>query len=113
MLIRLLSASQVVLLCNTTIIHLFFNGHAYSRPASSGFHYLPRHPGFDNLAPWALIDVDFQDVGAPLDNDSDVWPIQVSDPNPIRWRSWLERFGGVEWGMPLWNLEDLLRGCVV
>lgn len=109
-LIRLLSASQVVLWCNSSNIYLFFAGRAYMRPTSSGFSYLPEGPGYYN-PPWALIDVDYRDKGAPVDGDSNIWPIQVSGPNPIQWKYWLRQTGGREWGMSLWSFTELLCGC--
>ncbi len=63
MLMWLVSAHQVVLLCDSTDIHLFYHGQVYFWLMESGFRYLPGHKGTLYYPIWALIDVDFQDHG--------------------------------------------------
>ena len=109
MLARLISAGQVVLLCDSSDVYLFFHGQVYGRSTQSGFGDLPKRRG--KYCPvWALIDVDFKDRGAPLDSTSNAWPIQASSPNPIRWKSWRKQYGAAELGMPLWNKKELMAG---
>jgi len=109
MLARLISAGQVVLLCGSLKIYLFYQGRVYMRLTQFGIESLPKRRG--KYCPvWALIDVDFNDRGPPLSSTSNVWPIQASSPNPIRWKSWRKQYGAAELGMPLWNKKELMAG---
>ena len=113
MLVRLISAHQVVLLCDSENLFLFYAGQTYSRPAAIGFGGLPERLHTSYYPVWALIDVDFQDRGPGIESHSDIWPIQTSSPKPQRWRSWSKQFGAVVLGMPLWNIKDLMMGYVL
>lgn len=108
-LVRLITAQQVVVLCDERNIHLFFGGQVYSRPTALGFEDLPNRRT-NTYSLWALIDVDHRTQGPPLSRTSNVWPVQASFPDPQRWRLWVKQFRGVEWGMPLWNPEELVEG---
>ena len=111
MLARLISAGQAVLLCGSFNIYLFYQGQVYMRLTQFGIDDLPIRR--EKYCPvWALIDVDFNDRGAPLDSTSNAWPIQASSPNPIRWKSWRKQYGAAELGMPLWNKKELMAGYV-
>ena len=111
MLVRLISARQVVLFCNGNTTYLFYCGNVYSRPIDSGFRNLPGHP---NLHPiWALINVDYKDRGPPISGGTNVWPIQASSPNPVRWNLWLRRNGGALLGFPKWSVKELAEGYVL
>ena len=112
MLARLISADQVVLLCDFNNIHLFYRGRVYMRLAQFGIENLPKHQEIPYCPVWALIDVDFNDRGPPLSSTSNVWPTQASSPNPIRWKSWRKQYGAAELGMPLWSKEELMAGYV-
>ena len=112
MLARLISAHQVVLLYSNFKVHLFYHGQVYTRPAESGFDYLPRHQKTRYCPIWALIDVDSRDQGPPITPDDNIWPIQMSCPNPVRWKSWRKQNRAVLLGMPLWNMEELMEGYV-
>ena len=113
MLAQLISAQQVVLLCNSRVIRLLYQGQVYSRKTESGFDNLPTHLKALYCPIWALIDVDFEDRGPPIETDSDVWPIQASSPNPARWKLWAKHFDPALWGMPLWDMRELNEGCVL
>jgi len=111
MLARLLSNQQVVVLCDNDQVHLFYRDQVYARPTALGFVDLPVHREHPSRSVWGLIDVDFQDHGPPISSDLTVWPIQASSEKPIRWRSWQKQLRGAAlWGMPLWNLEELVEG---
>ena len=111
MLARLISADQVVLLCGSDNIYLFYQDQVYMRLTQFGIDGLPIRR--EKYCPvWALIDVDFSDRGPPLDSTSNAWPIQVSFPSRIRWKSWRKQYGAAELGMPLWNEKELMTGCV-
>jgi len=111
MLARLISADQVVVLCGSLNIYLFYQGRVYMRLTQFGLGDFPEHQG--KYCPvWTLIDVDFNDRGPPLDSTSNAWPIQASSPNRIRWKSWLKQYQGAKFGMPLWNMEELVAGYV-
>jgi len=112
MLARLISADQVVLLCDSINTYLFYQGRVYTRLTQFGIGSLPKHQEIPYCPVWALIDVDFNDRGPPLSSTSNVWPIQASSPNPIRWKSWQKQYGAAELGMPLWNEEELMAGYV-
>jgi hypothetical protein len=112
MLARLISARQVVLLCNSRVIRLFYQGQVYCRPSESGFYDLPTHSKTPYCPIWALIDMDFEDKEPPIESDSDVWPIQASSPNSVRWKFWAKQFDPALWGMPLWDMRELNEGCV-
>ena len=112
MLARLVSARQVVLLCDGFEIRLLYQGQVYSRPSESGFRHLPKHSKKPYCPIWALIDVDFKGKEPFIPPDSNVWPIQASSPNPARWKSWAKQFISAVWGMPLWDMRELNEGCV-
>ena len=112
MLARLISAGQVVALCGSLNIYLFYQGQVYVRLTQFGTRGLPEHQGM-YCPVWILIDVDFNDRGPPLSSTSNAWPIQVSSPNPVRWKSWLKQCRGAKLGMPLWNMEELVAGYVL
>ena len=107
----LLSKQQVVLLCCSAHAYLFYRDMVYFQPTSHAFLGLPVHREHPNRGLWTPIDVDYDTRGPPLTGDQNVWPIQVSSPKPIRWRSWLKQLDGALWGMPLWSLEELIEGC--
>jgi len=45
-------------------------------------------------------------------DDLNLWPIQASFPDPVRWKAWRKQLRGALYGMPLWNTEDLVKGYV-
>ena len=108
---RLISARQVVLLCNGRTTYLFYCGNVYSRPTDSGFENLPGHPDVHPI--WALINLDFKDQGPPIEEGVNVWPIQASSPNPVRWNLWLQRTQGALLGFPKWSVKELAEGYVL
>jgi hypothetical protein len=110
MLARLASAYQVVLLCDISDVFLFYRGKVYFRPDSSGFRNLPESQGKTYCPVWALIDVDFRETGPRFTGSSNIWPIQTSSPNPNRWKLWREQLGAPLLGMPLWSMEELMKG---
>ena len=107
----LLSKNQVVLLRDDRGVWLFYQDNVFSQPAKSGFKYLPQKPGYCPM--WALIDVNDQDSGIAFHLGSNIWPIHVSPPDPIRWRSWHKQSKTALWGMPLWEIEELVEGYVL
>ena len=109
MLARLISAHQVVLLCDNSELHLFYRGQVYYQSTES-YITLPQSP----YPIWSLIDVDFQDRGPPCDitGNLDVWPIQTSSPKPVRWQCWSKQIDAAILGMPLWTMEELIEGYV-
>ena len=110
---NLISAHQVVLFCNPIHMILFFCGRVYIRLMTSGFdNYLPKHSTERYCPIWALIDMNYNDQGPSITGQSNIWPIQMSSPSPIRWKSWQKRNKVALWGMPLWNEEELTRGYV-
>jgi hypothetical protein len=112
MLARLISARQVVLLCDTSNTYLFYHQRVHTRPTASGFEDLPRLQETPYYPIWALIDVDFQDYGPPITGSSNIWPIQTSSPDPARWKLWQKQNEAALLGMPLWSMEELMKGCV-
>ena len=88
LLVRLISAHQVVLLCDSGDAWLFYNGRVYLQLVRSGFKNLPRYKPSSYRPVWTLVDVDFKITEPPVKN-SNVWPIQSSPPDSIRWKSWV------------------------
>ena len=113
MLVRLVSARQVVLLLDRQEVTLFYAGKVYYRAVSDGLLHIPKPAGKNIYPAWALIDADWLDSGPPLSATSEVWPIQASSPNPVQWKSWSKQFDAAEWGMPLWTMHELLYGYVL
>jgi len=109
---RLFSTHQVALLCNTTWAYLFYRGKVYRRPATNGFWDLPENPERLYSPIFALIDVGCGDQGPNLGRDANVWPIQVSSPNPAQWKHWIGQNRAAALGMPLWSTEELMQGYV-
>jgi hypothetical protein len=110
LLARLISARQVVLLYGVSGIRLFFKGRVYSRPAVYGFGSLPRRPGAQYSPIWMLTDIDNKSEALPFPTGLKVWPIQASSPNPARWKVWQKQYGAALWGMPLWDMKELMEG---
>ena len=105
---QLISAGQAVLLCDNYNVWLFYRGKVHFRPVDSSFRSLPKKTPYCPI--WALIEVDYQDHGPPFHLGSNIWPIQASSPNPIRWRSWHKQNNAALWEIPLWGMEDLMSG---
>ena len=59
-----------------------------------------------------LVDVDGHDHGPPIGAGENIWPIQASSPNPIRWKSWRKQYDATLLGMPLWKMDELVEGYV-
>ena len=108
MLAWLISANQVVVLCDSSEAHLFYHGQVYFRQAKAGFKGLPRQNGYYPV--WTLIDVDYRDRGPDIPTDSRIWPFQTTSPNLDRWKAWSKQSGATLLGMPLWNVEELMAG---
>ena len=107
---RLISARQVVLMCNNSAVYLFYHGQVYSRQAGLGFEGIPTHKRDQYCPMWALIDVDYQDRGPRITSSSEMWPIQASSPHPARWKLWRKQYRAAVWGMPLWTMGELREG---
>ena len=113
MLARLIATHQVVLLCDSSDAYLFYCGQVYYHPMNdSVFHNLPAHKNIPYCPILSLIDVDYKDRGPPFESSSNIWPIQVSSPNPIRWKSWAKQNKAAVLGMPLWSTDELTEGYV-
>ena len=110
MLAQLLSAHQVVLYYSLERTILFYRGEVYTRSAQSGFRDLPYHPGISYCPVWTFIDMDYSNTPPPMARESRIWPIQASSPRPSRWESWRKQTGAALLGMPLWNMEELVKG---
>jgi len=112
MLVRLISARQVVFLLSRHRVTLFYAGQAYYRSATNAFLYIPSPVGKNEHYAWALIDLDCLNSEPPLDGTTQVWPIQASSPNPVRWKLWSKQSSTAIWGLPLWTMDELMLGCV-
>jgi len=112
MLAQLISAHEVVLLCNITRILLFYRGGVYLRPANLGFEFLPTPPIGLYYPIWALIDVSYLHE-PPITEESNIWPVQTSSPNPVRWKAWSKANNAALLGMPLWSMQELMEGYVL
>ena len=112
MLARLISAHQVVLLCDDPETHLFYHGKVYSRSISFGFKDLPRRRVMGYCPIWALIDVGSSAWEPPIVEAMVVWPIQASS-NPGQWRWWNKQYRTALLGMPRWNTKELVGGCAI
>lgn len=111
MLARLISARQTVILCDNADVHLFYRGQVYHRTGPS-LGSLPSHKLLRSCPVWMLIDADLGSQGPPITRSSNVWPIHASSPSPDRWKSWKKQLKAVSLGMPKWNMDDLIQGCV-
>jgi len=111
MLAQLISTQEVVLLCDSYKILLFFRGRVYHRSTNSGFDFLPTPPITLYYPIWALVDVGLRQE-PPITESSYIWPVQTSSPNPIRWRDWSKHNKAALLGMPLWSMEELSEGYV-
>ena len=110
MLVRLMAADQVVLLYQASGLHLFYHGELYFRSDTSGFSYLPECR--TKYLIWTLVDADFTEEGPPFCLESNIWPIQASSANPRTFAMWVEQYEAPTLGMPLWNMKELIEGCV-
>ena len=108
MLARLISAKQVVLLFAKSTLYLFFCGKVYEQ-LSCRFRGLPTRQKV-RFPIWALIDADTLSQPSLIDHSDDIWPVQASSPQPIRWKAWKKQFGAVLIGMPVWNMRELMAG---
>ena len=113
MLARLIVKKQIVLLCTTHRIYLFYGGKVYSRPRADGFIFLPTLKSErDDRSIWSLIDMDYRKVEPPLTGDFVTWPIQAASPNPARYSAWEKQYRAASLGMPEWSEKDLKAGYV-
>ena len=103
MLTRLIPADQVVLVCGTQDIHIFYDGKVYHWPNLISFEDLQEEQRWPI---WALIDWDLK-VVPPLKKEG-TWPIQVSSPDSSRWRGWRKQHKSYLLGMDLWNMDELV-----
>ena len=111
MLAWLISVDQVVLLCTADDNYLFYCGQVYVRSTSVGFRGLPVRQNVEYFPIWALIDMDYKKSDPHIRADSDIWPIQASSPNPVRWAPWVKQNGAALLGMPVWSMRELKEGC--
>jgi len=112
MLARLISAGQVVLLYQAPTIYLFYRGEVYFRSGSGGLTLVPLRLRMNYCPIFALIDGDYEGQGVSLGGNSAIWPIQATSPNPERWKEWMKQNSASLLGMPLWNVEELVKGYV-
>lgn len=110
MLVRLITARQVVLLCGGDQVFLFYHGEVYRRSMPFGLSYLPRHREGRSWPIWTLIDM--EKGSSPTGNSSNIWPVQVTSPNFCNWKGWFKQWDGTMLGMPKWNVEELMEWCV-
>lgn len=110
MLARLLSTKQVVLFSSSSLLYLFFDGRVYLS-TTGHFLNLPKHREKYDL--WALVDLDIQSSGPSVPVGSHIWTMQVSPPDPSRYKDWRKQANAALWGMPLWSMEELLAGYVL
>ena len=111
MLVRLISDGQVVVLCDSFNVNLFYGDQVYRQAMSSNFRGLPERKGVRYHPIWALIDVDYDNRGPPMSSATNIWPVQASSPKPIRWKAWRKQNKAGLFGIPLWNTEELTKGC--
>jgi len=112
MLAQLISTQEVVLLCDSNRILLFFCNKLYHRLTISGFDFLPIPPPGRKHPIWALVDQG-RPKEPPITESTDIWPVQTSSLNPIQWANWAKHNKAAMLGMPLWNMEELKIGFVL
>lgn len=112
MLVRLISAGQVVLMRHSSEIYLFYRGRVYSQSVVPGTWGLPKRSQMEYCHIWTLFDVDFESKEPQPGSHPDTWPIQTTSPNPNRWKSWSKQARATLLGMPLWNMVELMKGYV-
>ena len=112
LLAQLISTKEVVLLCDSNRILLFFYDGLYHRLTSSGFNFLPKPPSGKNHDIWTLIDTgDLKEP--PITESLHIWPVQTSSPNPIRWSNWVKHNKAALVGLPQWEMDELKKGFVL
>ena len=111
MLLRLMSANQVVLLFTGSALYLFCDEHVYMR-VPGYFLNLPTFQGASRFPIWTLVDADDLNHAPPINVSQNIWPIQASSPNPNRWNTWSKRRDAALLGMPLWDIHELMEGYV-
>ena len=109
MLARLILAGQSILLSTQSRLYLFHEGEVHRR-AAVDFAYIPTHKLDEQFTMWTLIDSGT--TQPPIENWCLIWPIQVSSPDPIRWKIWRKQRSAALLGMPLWNIVELEEGYV-
>ena len=112
MLVRLISAREVVILCSDKKVRLFYRGKVYSRPVSHNFEDLPSRQKTRYCRIWTLIDADEESGELFIPRDANIWPLLACSPKSSRWTSWFKQYGASLLGMPLWTVEELLAGYV-
>ena len=112
MLARLISAKQIVLVYTASYVLLFYHGTVYTRRPAD-FSGVPRHRKHPFFFAWALIDADSSIQQPPICNLHYIWPIQASSPQPTRWQGWSKQRKAFVWGMPLWNMKELMQAYVL
>jgi len=113
MLARLIASRQVVILCDNDEAYLFFHGQVYNHSMDDRpFRYLPKHKHIPYCPILALIDVDYVKREPPIKSSVNIWPIQASSPNPVRWKVWSKQNNAALLGMPAWSVDELAEAYV-
>lgn len=112
MLAQLVSANQAVLLSTQSTLYLFYQGQVYKQKGV-GFPHIPTHRWDEDFTMWTLIDSDTLTQPPIIGHGSDIWPIQVSPPNPSWWKSWSKQREAALLGMSLWDMKELMEGYVL
>ena len=102
----------VVLLHSISEVYLFYRGQVYSRLEVSGLRNLPERMETRYYPLRLLIDADTRGQEPIIPGRSELWPIQACSPKHLQWKQWKKQFGAAEWGMPLWDMEELMEGYV-
>ena len=111
MLVRLISAHQVVIFCDGNYSYLFYGGKVYLQSMKPEvFCDIPIHR--KHYPVWASIDMDHTGKAPPISNETNIWPIQASSLEPALWKRWSKRYRATRLGMPRWSVEDLSKGYI-
>jgi len=113
MLTQLISAGQVVLLYHSSELYLPYHGQVHFQPAVPGPWGLPTCRQAVYCPIWTLFDADFEGQGPQPGSNPDTWPIQATSPNPSQWKRWSKQTRATLLVMPLWNMEELIKGYVL
>ncbi|EJD07138.1 uncharacterized protein FOMMEDRAFT_152496 [Fomitiporia mediterranea MF3/22] len=111
MLICCIMRHRNVLFYHNDVSRYFFEGRVYVAVRQNPI--LIEHP---NIFTWSLIDSDLHAAPPPsylVKGSVNLFPVQASSPNEVRYRYWLKQRQGYIWGMPSWTFEELMEGLKI
>ena len=114
LLVRLLQQKQVILFSpDGEEVFLFYHNEVYTLRMEALSAYMLPQPIFSDVFIWSLFDIREAREPKKFLVNYPCFPVQVTSPNPIRYKVWDKERMPLRTGLPLWTRDELAQGCVV